>query len=182
MRIARQLALLLVIVSLGIASRASAQSPRRLLLQGYGAFVPTSGGLALGDGFAVGGSVGIMPVPHLWLLGSANYAWHRGADDLPDWESAAYYGMLGYSPVPVGMNGLMIFYVGAGSVSFEPQSSELPSEKYFAINGGIKLVYDFSRHVAGTVDVGAAVAFADEDYAGGDVWTYPLGLGLALRF
>jgi hypothetical protein len=182
MRIARQIPLLLVVMSLGVASDAAAQSPRRLLLQGYGAYVPTSGSLALGDGLAAGGVVGVMPVPHLWLLGSASHAWHRGSDELPDWEYTAYYGMLGYSPVPLEMNGLMIFYVGAGSVRFDPQSSELSAEAYFAMSGGIKLVYDFNRHVAGTVDVGISVALADKDYTGGDVWTYPLGLGLALRF
>jgi hypothetical protein len=183
MSIARTLLPLLAAMSLVLASSASAQAPRRFLVQGYGAYVPVSGDVSLGDGWSVIGTAGIMPLPHLWLLGDIGYTWHRGADDGPDWRATSYFGMLGYSPVPVNMNGLLIFYAGAGSVRLDPESAEMDESSRFAVNLGIKLVYDFGRHVAGTVDVAWVVAFADEeDDAGGEIWAYPFGFGLAVRF
>ena len=56
------------------------------------------------------------------------------------------------------------------------------SETYFALNGGLKVVYDFSPHVAGTVDLTVAVAFSEEEFVGGQTWFFPLGVGLAFRF
>ena len=182
MRIARHLLLLVALVSLGIADTASAQAPRRFLVQAYGAYVPVSGDLALGDGWSVIGTLGIMPLPHLWLLGDVGYTWHRGADDSPDWQATSYFGMLGYSPVPLNMNGLLIFYAGAGSMKLDPEAEDSSVRSDFAANLGIKLVYDFGRHVAGTVDVAWAVAFSDNDYVGGEIWAYPFGFGLAVRF
>ena len=138
--------------------------------------------MSLGDGWSVIGVAGIMPLPHLWLLGDIGYTWHRGADDGPDWQVTSYFGMLGYSPVPLNMNGLLIFYAGAGSVKLDPQAEDLDKRSHPAVNFGIKLVYDFGRHVAGTVDVAWMVAFADEDHVGGEIWAYPFGFGLAVRF
>ncbi len=181
MRIARKLLPLLALVLL-CPSNASAQAPRRLLIQGYWAYVPTSGGLPFGDGYQVGGVLGIMPLPHVWIMGSGTYAFHDGVGTSPNWDNAGFWGMLGYSPVPLDMNGLMILYIGAGGVRFDQEAGEIATATYFAMTGGMKLVYDFSRNVGGTLDLGVGVALSGDGPIGADMWTFPLGIGVALRF
>jgi hypothetical protein len=181
MRIAGKLLALLALVLL-CTSSASAQSPRRVLIQGHWAYVPTSGGLPFGDGYALGATLGLMPLPHIWIMGSGTYSWHGGVGSSPNWDNVGYWGMLGYSPVPLDMNGLMIFYAGAGGARFDQESGQVATETYFALTGGMKLVYDFSRHVGGTIDLGVNVALSGDSDLGSDTWTFPLGVGLALRF
>ena len=182
MRIARKSLPFLVLILLCVASSASPQTPRRLLIQGYWAYVPTSGGLPFGDGYALGGVLGVMPLPHLWVMGSGTYTWHDGVGTTPNWDNAGYWGMLGYSPVPLDMNGLLILYAGAGGVRFDQEVGEIPTETYLALTGGMKLVYDFSRNVGGTLDLAVQIALSGDGPVGGDTWTFPLGLGVALRF
>lgn len=185
--------LAVIVLALGLTSTAEAQQrAERLLLQGYGGYVFVSGVDLIDDGWRAGGLLGVAVTSHVWLMGSFSYLWHGeqeivGADTLtvetvPGWNNRSYFGMLGYDIVPTGMNGNFILFVGAGSVRFDPEADTLETRTYFGLNGGIKIAYDFSRHVAGTLDVAAAVAFSEEEYVGGNTWLFPVGLGLALRF
>ncbi len=182
MKSVKRLALVSALLLLVPISTASAQGVKRVLLQGYGAFVPVRGGLLVNDGWAAGGLLGVATFPQVWLMGSITYYWLDGAADIPEWNNLGYFGMLGYDIVPPGLNGNMIIFAGAGGVTFEPNVEPVVSETYFALNGGLKVVYDFSPHVAGTVDLTVAVAFSEEEFVGGQTWFFPLGVGLAFRF
>lgn len=160
------------------------------LVEGYGAYVLPAGSYTdiVDAGWAAGGLVGLAATPHLWLMGSFTSIWLSGQTDttamldLPGWTNSAYFGMLGYDPVPPNMNGDMIMYVGAGGVTFDPDAPDLESEAYFAVNAGVKFVFHFSRNAAGTLNLAGIVAFADESFVGGTTWFFPLGAGLAIRF
>lgn len=165
-----------------LGSPVAAQHAERFLLQGYGAYVPTSEGLGLDWGFAAAGAFGLRIVPRAWLMGGYAFGQHEGEDGLPDWDTQSYFGMLGYDIVPPGMNGNWIFYAGVGGVEFDPGAASLEKRAFLALTGGMKIIYEFGRHIAATLDLGTSVAFAEEEYSGGDVWFFPMGLGLALRF
>ncbi len=185
---------------LGLSSTARAQSGARLLVQGYGAFVPTSEGLAIEDGWSVTGTLGVSVLSRIWLMGSYSYYWHSAKDDLPDWNNRGYFAMLGYDLVPPGMNGNMILYAGAGEMTFEletepvevvaqpvevvaePNAQGPDSETFFAVNAGVKVVYELWRHVAWTADLGVGVSFSDGGVVGGDMLFFPIGIGLGIRF
>lgn len=178
-----KISVLAIALLLGTSSVAEAQQRNRpLLVQATGAYLFTSGGHNVDNGWGVGGLVGLSFVPHVWLMGSLNYSWFSGADTLPNWKTDAYFAMLGYDIVPTGMNGAMIFFVGAGRVNFDRQEEGGVSQTFDAVNGGLKIVYDFNPHVSGTLDFGATLALSDGEFVGGDVWYFPLGLGLAFRF
>lgn len=181
---ARRFIPLLALSLLALPSTVRAQRAERLLLQSYGAYVFTSGSYAdlVNNGLAVGGLLGLTIGRQVWLMGSFSYTWHDGEGDLFDWRNYGYFGMLGYDVVPPGMNGNMIFFVGAGSLTFDPRSEPLESEAYFALNGGMKIVYDVGRRVAWTLDLALAVALSEGELVGGDAWFLPIGLGLAIRF
>jgi hypothetical protein len=176
--------LLLGIALLHSASTAAQaqQKARPLLLEAYGAYVFTSGGHNVNDGWGVGGLVGLTFIPHVWLMGNLGYSWFSGEGSLPNWKTDGYFAMLGYDIVPPGMNGSMIFFVGAGRVTFDQQEEGGASQTFDAFNGGLKVVYDFNPHVSGTLDLGATLALSEGDLVGGDVWYFPLGFGLAFRF
>ena len=178
-----KISLLAIVLLFGASSAAEAQQGNRpLLLQVYGAYVFTSGGHNVNDGWGVGGTVGLTFIPHVYLMGSLNYSWFSGADTLPNWKTNAFFGMLGYDIVPTGMNGAMVFYAGVGRVTFDQQEEGGVRQTFDAVNGGLKIVYDFNPHVSGTLDFGATLALSDGELVGGDVWYFPLGLGLAFRF
>lgn len=184
----------LPLMLLGLSSTARAQSGTRLLLQGYGSFVPTSEGLSIEDGWSVAGALGVSLLPRIWVLGSYGYYWHNAKDDLPDWNNRGYFGMLGYDLVPPGMNGNMILYAGAGQMTFElerepvafvvaqPNAQSPESEEFFAVSLGVKVVYELWRHVAWTADLAVSVSDSDEGRVGGDMLLLPIGIGLGIRF
>ncbi|NIR45468.1 MAG: outer membrane beta-barrel protein [Gemmatimonadetes bacterium] len=159
-----------------------AQRAEKFVLGTQGAYVPAGGGTLIDDGWAAGGLLGVNFLPHVWLAASYEYLWLEGGPDMPRWDAQAVFGSLGYDIVPTGMNGNWIFYAGGGAVRFDPEAADLEKRTAFALGGGTRLIYDFSRHVAGSLEVGVAVAFAEESYIGGDLWLIPLGLGLTVRF
>lgn len=169
----------LVLSSLLSSSPLLAQRTKQLVVQVYGANVFVSEGVLLDRGLSAGALLGLRTLPQTWLMGSFAYGWHEGEDGLPDWDTQSYFAMLGYDIVPAGMNGNWIFYVGAGGIAFDPEAADAERRTYFAMNGGMKLIFDVSRHVAWTLDLGFAVAFSEEAYSGGEVWFWPLGIGLA---
>ena len=57
-----------VAVTIPAWDRAPAQGVKRVLLQGYGAFVPVDGGLLVNDGWAAGGLLGVATLPLLRYL------------------------------------------------------------------------------------------------------------------
>lgn len=172
----------LALVWLASATPALAQRAEKFVLRAGGSYVLAGGGTPIDDGPAAGGTLGINFLPHAWLLGGYSYMWLEGEDDTARWDAQAIVGMLGYDIVPTGMNGNWIFYAGAGTIRFDPDSAALGRRSYLVLSVGTQLVYDFSRHVAASLELGVGVALADEPPVRGDVWLFPLGLGLALRF
>ncbi len=174
-------------LALALAVPSSAQAQRRdmpWLLEGYGAYVLVAGDYAdlARDGWAAGGLLGYNVVRQVWLMGNFSAYWNDGEGELFDWSNYSYFAMLGYDALAPDMNGDLIFYLGAGAVTFDPDTDVLEQRTYFGLNGGLKLAYNFSQRVAGTLNFAAAVAFSEEDYIGGKTWLFPLGAGLAFRF
>ncbi len=179
----RVLILVAAFLVLGLSSTARAQRAERFLLQGYGGYVYTPDCCQdfIDHGTVAGGLVGVAVTARVWLMGSYSYYWHGGEDGLESWNNQSYLGMLGYDIVPQNSNGNMILFAGAGMFRFENGSDAFDTSSYPALSAGIKVVYDFSRRVAGTVDVGLSVAFAENEFIGGDTWLLPMTLGLAFR-
>jgi hypothetical protein len=170
---------------LGLALPLHAQEVERpWLLEGAGAYVFLSGDYAdiAKNGGAAGGLLGYRFTSRFWLMGSFASQWHEGETDLPSWTNYNYFGMLGYDALEPGFNGDIILYAGAGGVSFDPRVEEQSRRTYFGLNGGLKIVYDFSRQAALTLNAAAIVAFAEQEFIGGSTWLFPVGLGIAFHF
>ncbi len=173
-----------VVFVLALASSAQAQKrDLPLLIEAAGAYVITTGSYSefVKNGWGVQGLIGYNFARQVWLMGNFAVNWHEGEGDLPTWQNYAYFGMLGYDALPPNTNGDIIFYVGAGGVTFVPDADQVDSRTYFGLNGGLKIAYDFSPRMALTVTASAAVAFSEEDFNGGTTWFFPLGVGLAVR-
>jgi hypothetical protein len=133
-------------------------------------------------GWAGSGTLGYRVASQLWLMGNFTYYSLDGEGDLPAWKNYGYFGMLGLDVLEPGFNGAVIVHFGAGGITYKRDTAAASSNTYFALDGGLKIVYDLSRNVSGTLTAAATVAFADEETVGGDSWSFPLGVGLALRF
>lgn len=173
-----------VVIALVLASSAQAQKrDLPLLIEAAGAYVVTTGSYSdlVKNGWGAQGLIGYNFARQVWLMGNFAVNWHEGEGDLPTWQNYAYFGMLGYDALPPNTNGDIIFYIGAGGVTFVPDIDQVDSRTYFGLNGGLKIAYDFSPRMALTVSASAAVAFSEEDFNGGTTWFFPLGVGLAVR-
>jgi len=173
-----------VFIVLALASPAQAQNrDLPLLIEASGAYVVTTGSYSdlVKNGWGAQGLIGYNFARQVWLMGNFAVNWHEGEGDLPTWQNYAYFGMLGYDALPPNTNGDIIFYIGAGGVTFVPDVDDIDSRTYFGLNGGLKIAYDFSPRMALTVSASAAVAFSEEDFNGGTTWFFPLGVGLAVR-
>jgi len=173
-----------VFIVLALASPAQAQNrDLPLLIEASGAYVVTTGSYSdlVKNGWGAQGLIGYNFARQAWLMGNFAVNWHEGEGDLPAWQNYSYFGMLGYDALPPNTNGDIIFYVGAGGITFVPDADQVESRTYFGLNGGLKIAYDFSPRMALTLTASAAVAFSEEDFTGGTTWFFPLGAGLAVR-
>jgi hypothetical protein len=75
----------------------------------------------------------------------------------------------------------MILFVGAGSYAYDDKNELFESRSDPAVLGGVKVVYDFGRRVAGTFDLGLSVTISENEFIGGDTWLLPISIGLAFR-
>ena len=171
------------ILSMVLASAAHAQRSERILLQGHGGYVFSSNCCQdhVDNGFMAGAVLGLAVSQHVWFMSGFNYYWLDGEKDLSSWENRTVFGALGYDITPSGSNGNMILFVGAGSFTFDDKNELFESRSDPVVLGGVKIVYDFGRRVAGTFDVGLSVTLSEDEFIGGDTWLLPIAIGLAFR-
>ena len=186
---AAALAIFALAASLPSAARAQrVENP--WMLEWNGGFVAVSGdfGDKVSSAGAMGGLVGYGIVPRLSIMADVSVAWFGPQEEgIPDVTTLSYFGMLGFNVTNPASRADLLLVAGAGGVSFfetvaeEGAAQDLASESYFAVNGGVKFMYNFTPKVAGTINLVAALAFTDEVVGGDKTWFLPVIAGVTFR-
>jgi hypothetical protein len=127
--------------------------------------------------------VGWALAPQWWLMGNVGYGIYKAAaDTLVDWNTLAYMASVGFDVTPEGKSFDLIFYLGAGGVTFMPDHPEAENKTYFGGQFGGKFLYYFTEKVALTVNAVWVLARTDEqDIGTQNTSTIPFGIGIAFR-
>jgi len=133
-------------------------------------------------GFGFAGSLGYSINSRWTLLAAFNGTSLKG-EPSPDWNVYSYLLKAAFDTSEEGARWRILVPLGAGAVTFDPQSEAIPSYTYPAVNTGLMFQYHFHPQIAVTFDALATLAFTSQNDLGTDfVWLLPLAAGILARF
>ncbi len=134
----------------------------------------------LGFGFA--GAIGYSLGSHWTMLGVFNAGSLEG-DPGPDWNIYSYLFKAAYDTGAESSRWRIQVPLGAGAVTFDPESEAISANTYFAAASGLMFQYDFSARMAATLDALVTLAFTSQNDLGTSyVWLFPVAVGFLIRF
>lgn len=184
-RLLRRAPLPALVLLLGLSSNATAQATERpWSIQFTGGIVLPTGEYATSTnpGLGLAGSVGYALTPDWSLLASFNAGFLEG-DLGPDWNIYTYFLKAAYDTGEGDTKWRILVPLGAGAVTFAPDSDAISSSTYLGLNSGLMFQYYLNPRLAFTFDGLVTFVFASKSEIGSDtLWLFPLGAGLLLRF
>jgi hypothetical protein len=133
-------------------------------------------------GFGFAGTLGYSISSRWTLLGAFNGGSLKG-EPSPDWNVYSYLIKAAFDTGEEGAKWRIMVPLGAGAVTFVPQSEAIPSYTYPAVNTGLMFQYHFNPRIAVTLDALATLALTSQNDLGTDfVWLFPFAAGFLVRF
>jgi hypothetical protein len=179
------LGLLSAFLALCVSIDTYAQEPdHRWFAEGAaGVVVPTgeyAKSTSIGPGFAV--SIGYTFAPRWIAMGSFTAGFLSEGDIGPASNLYSYFLKAGYDIGDPDKKLSAYIPLGAGVVTFDPDSDVLRSKTHFALSSGLMFQYALDPRFALTLDALVTLAIVNEREFGSDaVWLFPLGVGLLFR-
>lgn len=138
-------------------------------------------------GPSVGAGLNVKLADRLWLIGDADFGFHKGADlavggSGPSVDVYHYMGKLGYQ-VYSSSNGKvsLILNAGAGAMTFKVDGGS--SFTYPAINVGAKLIFGLGGKLSLVISPQGDIAFSKKSELGtSNSWVWPFAAGLRINF
>jgi hypothetical protein len=132
-------------------------------------------------GFGFAGTIGYSLNPRWTLLGAFNGGYLKGTPG-PDWNIYSFLLKAAFETGEPGAKWRIMVPLGAGAVTFDPQSDAISTNTYFAVNSGLMFQYYVNPRLALTLDTLATLVFTSQTDLGTDyVWLFPLAAGLLVR-
>lgn len=176
---------------LGAVPAAHAQSAGKVAVEVRGGInVPTFDITnAAKAGPSVGGGIAVEVAPRVWLMGDADFGFHKGANlagggQGPDVDVFHFIGKVGYDLLPRQYSPLSVtINAGAGAMMFRVKGTTTLTKTYPAINVGAKIGYEVSPGVTLFLSPQGDIAFTDKAVLGTtNSWVWPFAAGLRLSF
>jgi len=173
-----------LLISVGSITEATAQSDAHRWSTQLSAGLVLPGGkfaTTTNPGFGFAGTIGYALNPKWTLLGAFNAGYLKGSPG-PDWNTYAYLLKAAYDTGKEGAKWRIMVPLGAGAVTFDPQSEAISANTYFAMNSGLMFRYYFNPRMAVTLDALATLVFTSQNDLGTDyVWLFPFAAGFLVR-
>jgi hypothetical protein len=170
----------------GAAPLAAQPSGPKFFLEGRGgAVVPT---FDIADvaktGGAFGATLGYRVAPRWLVMGEFDYGMHQDkATGSLDIKTLHLIAKIGYSlTAPRERGWEAVVNLGAGMVGFEVENAP-ETLRYFAINAGAKIAYNFNRSLAFVFSPQGDIAFSKKsELTTTNAWVWPVTVGLRVKF
>lgn len=177
--------LALLVLALGYPSEAHAQKPQNpwLVHVAGGVYFPTGDyATTTNPGFGLETDIGYQLAPRWLVMATFNMGWLKGEVG-PDWTNYGYFLKGAYDVGDPGSKLRILIPLGAGGVTFSPDSDSLESTSKFALNSGLMFQYYVSPKFAISFNGMATLVFGSVFEDGGDItWVFPITAGLLFRF
>lgn len=165
---------------------ATAQAQRKASLEARaGLAVPTFDIADVAKAGPVFGAGLQLPLNDRWsLLADVDFGSHEVKGTTLDVNVNHYMTKLGYV-LGRSQDGKLEFLVnlGAGLMTFGVDAPGAETRRYFAINAGAKLYYQFSRSLGLVISPQGDIAFQDsDDFGASTAWVWPVSAGLRITF
>ena len=174
-----------LLLSVGSITEAAAQSDtHRWSAQLSAGFVLPVGEFAntTNPGFGFAGTIGYSINSRWTLLGAFSGGSLKGTPG-PDWNIYSYLLKAALDTGEKRTHWRIMVPLGAGAVTFDPQSEAISTNTYFAVNSGLMFHYYFNPRMAVTLDALATLVFTSQTDLGTDyVWLFPFAAGFLVRF
>ena len=133
-------------------------------------------------GFGFAGTIGYSLSSRWMLLGAFSVGSLNGTPS-PDWDIYSFLLKAAFDTGEQRTNWRILVPLGAGAVTFDPQSEAISKNTYFAAQSGLMFQYYFNPRLAVTLDALATLVFTSQNDLGTDyVWLFPFAAGLLVRF